>query len=93
MERVSRPLLRWGERSPAERVGDHAFNTLNIPNAERKITMLQVGIFNGYFPYPLEEQAKKIKELAQMAFDHGSVFLLETYVKTYLGLRNSWTGS
>ena len=24
MERVSRPLLRWGERSPAERVGDHA---------------------------------------------------------------------
>ncbi|MBV9642533.1 MAG: sugar phosphate isomerase/epimerase, partial [Verrucomicrobia bacterium] len=25
--------------------------------------MLQVGIFNGYFPYPLEEQAKKIKSI------------------------------
>jgi hypothetical protein len=30
---------------------------------ERKITMLQIGIFSGYFPYPLEEQAKKIKAL------------------------------
>ena len=25
--------------------------------------MLQVGIFNGYFPYPLEEQAKRIKSI------------------------------
>jgi sugar phosphate isomerase/epimerase len=25
--------------------------------------MLQVGVFNGYFPYPLEEQAKKIKSI------------------------------
>jgi sugar phosphate isomerase/epimerase len=25
--------------------------------------MLQVGIFNGYFPYPLEEQARRIKAL------------------------------
>jgi sugar phosphate isomerase/epimerase len=25
--------------------------------------MIQVGIFNGYFPYPLEEQARKIKSI------------------------------
>src|SRR5258708_27140132 len=28
-----------------------------------RTTMLQVGIFNGYFPYPLVEQARRIRGL------------------------------